>query len=158
MFVFFPASHAIPTTFSGCPRVSTRVHTHTQNIEGDAQKLHATREDTFSPAVGGHITMLVCFVFQMASIVSKLALRSKTGRGLGIDIHSHTVDMIHFYWKKRDTECCYTHVYERRFFEVGEYCLIKDHIFKEGFSGACECLSTWLPPKDKHYQPCPFYI
>jgi hypothetical protein len=93
----------------------------------------------------------------MASIVERLTSRSITGRDLGIDVHKHTPQMLHFMWRKRGTERCYTHYFERRLLEAEEYTLIQDHIFRAGFSGICECLSTWLlPPKDKHFRTCHF--
>jgi hypothetical protein len=82
----------------------------------------------------------------MASIVKRLASRSISGRDPGIDVHNHTTELLHFFWgKKNGTERCYTHFLERRLLEIEEYTLIKDHIFRTGLSGACECLSTWLP-------------
>jgi hypothetical protein len=92
----------------------------------------------------------------MASIVQRLTSRSITGRHLGIDVHKHNPEMMHFLWKQRDTERCYTHYCERRLLEA-EYTLLQDRIFRAGFPGICECLSTWLPPpKHKHFRPCHF--
>jgi hypothetical protein len=91
----------------------------------------------------------------MASVVQRLTSRSITGRDLGIDVHKHNSEMLHFLWKKRDADLCYTSYFDRRLLEAKEYTLIQDHI--EGLSGVCECLSTWLPPlKDKHFRPCLF--
>jgi hypothetical protein len=93
----------------------------------------------------------------MASIVDKLASRSISSRDLGIDIHNHTAELMHFFWRRNCTERCYTQVLECRLLEIEEFTLIKEHIFRAGLSGACECLSTWLPPpEDKHFRPCPF--
>jgi hypothetical protein len=93
----------------------------------------------------------------MASIVQRLTSRSTTGRDLGIDVHTHNSELLHFLWKKRDADHCYSHYFERRLLEADEYTLLQDHIFRAGFSGVCECLSTWLPPpKDKHFRPCLF--
>jgi hypothetical protein len=93
----------------------------------------------------------------MASIVRRLTSRSITGRDLGIDVHKPNPEMLHFLWRKRDTERCYTHYFERRLLETEEYTLFQDHIFRAGFSGICECLSIWLPPpKDKHFRTCHF--
>jgi hypothetical protein len=93
----------------------------------------------------------------MASIVNRLTSRSISGRDLGIDVHMHATELLHFFWKKSGTERCYTHFLERRLLEIEEFTLIRYHIFRNGLSGACECLSTWFPPlEDKHFRSCPF--
>ena len=91
----------------------------------------------------------------MSSIVERLASRSLSGRDLGIDVHRHTTELLHFFWKNIGTVRCYTHFLERRLLEDEEYTLIQDFMFKTGFSGACECLSKWLP--GWHFRPCPFW-
>jgi hypothetical protein len=75
----------------------------------------------------------------MTSIVERLASRSLSGRDLGIDVHNYNPEMLHFLWRKRGTERCYTHYFQRRLLETEEYTLIQDHIFRAGFSGICEC-------------------
>ena len=90
----------------------------------------------------------------MASIFERLASRSISGRDLGIDVHKHTTELLHFFWKKDGTEHFYTHFLERRFLEPEEYIFIQDYIIKTSFSGACECLSIWLA--GWHFRPCPF--
>ena len=81
----------------------------------------------------------------MSSIIEGLASRSLSGRDLGIDFHRHTTELLHFFWKNIGTVRCYTHFLNRRLIEDEEYTLIQDFMFKTGFSGACECLSKWLP-------------
>jgi len=94
----------------------------------------------------------------MSSIVERLASRSVSGRDLGIAVHKHTNKLLHFYWKKCGTERCYTLLLERALLEEEEFTLIKDCIFKAGFSGACECLVKGLPvPDGRHFCPCPFW-
>ena len=93
-----------------------------------------------------------------SSILGKLASRSITGRGLGIDIHNHTSTLLHSYWKSSGAATdCYIHFLERRLLEDEEFKLLPDYIFKTGLSGACECLSTRLPvPENGHFRPCVF--
>ena len=43
-----------------------------------------------------------------SSILEKLASRSITGRGLRIDIHRHTPNVLHRFWKSDSTTGCYT--------------------------------------------------
>jgi hypothetical protein len=37
----------------------------------------------------------------MASVVKRLASRSISGRDLGIDVHNHTAELLHFFFKKK---------------------------------------------------------
>ena len=93
-----------------------------------------------------------------SSIVEKLASRSITGRGLGIDIHRHTHNVLHRFWKSDSTTGCYTHFLERTQLEEGEDDLIQDYIVKAGLIGACECLSKWQPvPEESQLQPFLFW-
>ena len=93
----------------------------------------------------------------MSSIVERLASCSVSGRDLGTDIHMHNPRMLHFFWKGNDSsKICYTHFLERKLLETNEFTLIEDYLSRAGLSGACECLSTWLPA-DERFRPCPFW-
>jgi len=92
-----------------------------------------------------------------SSILERLASRSIIRRGLRIDVHRHTPNMLHLFSKRDGTKQCYTHYLEQKTLEEGEDPLNQDYIIKAGLSGACEFLSKWLPyPKAVTYDLVPF--
>ena len=79
------------------------------------------------------------------SIVKRLASRSITGRGLGIDVHRHVPMQLRLYWRMDSDTDCYSRCLVRSHLEYGENELLLDGLVNGGLVGACKCLSRWLP-------------
>jgi hypothetical protein len=80
----------------------------------------------------------------LPSIVERLASRSVTGRGLGIEVHQHCGFRLHILWVYRRDVTHYKPIescFERNFFTYAELQTFCSELASGRFEGLCDCVS-----------------